>query len=188
MKIEIVKKLYLKKMKNSKEENIVELFIDNEIDLFSKYSIRKKDSVGNTNSKINNDIIDYLVNEVKIIPIKNRLKIYLKVVTKIINDNDLISKMIKNNVIEKITIINKRINKININSLLFALLGMLFIGVTQVLQFIEKRYSLNEFVIVMSWVFMWKAVDLMFFERAELMKEKGILLKIFFSEINIQKN
>ena len=186
MKIEMIEKIYLKKMKNSKDKSIVELYINNESDLFNKYSIYTKDGIVNNNPKINNDIIDYLIDETKMIPIKNGLKIYFKIVNKINWDDDFINKMIKNNILEKIIIIDKRIKKININSLVFAWVGMLFIGITHVLQFIEKRYSLNEFVIVMSWVFMWKAVDLMFFERTELIKEKGILLKIFFSEIIIQ--
>ena len=188
MKIELVRKLYLKKLKNSKEENIIELCINNKMDLFNKYSVCK---IGNVNSnclKISNDIIEYLIDEVKLTPIKNRLKISIIVVSNIINNKDFIRKMINNNIIEKITVINKKITKININSLLLALLGMSFIGITQIFQFIERRYSINEFVIVMSWVFLWKAVDLMFFERAELIKEKGLLLKILFSEISITEN
>ena len=188
MKIEIIEKLYSKKMKNSKDKSIVELYINNETDLFNKYSICKKDGIINGNSKINNDIIEYLINETKMIPNKNRLKICFKIINEINYDSDFVNKMIKNNIFEKIVIIDKKIKKININSFVFAWIGMIFIGITQILQFIERRYPLNEFIIVMSWVFMWKAVDLMFFERAELMKEKGILLKIFFSEIIIQEN
>jgi hypothetical protein len=30
---------------------------------------------------------------------------------------------------------------------------------------------------------MWKAVEIVFFERAKLIKEKAILLKIYYSEI-----
>jgi hypothetical protein len=63
--------------------------------------------------------------------------------------------------------------------------GMALIGSTQIFTIASRRYSLNEFIIVMSWVFMWKAVELIFFERGKLIKEKAVLLKIFFAEITV---
>ena len=175
MKIDLIRKLYTKKIKNSKDKSYIELYINNEADLFNKYSIYKKDAIMNNNLKINSEIIDYLINETKIMPIKNVLGINVKIAEKINCDTGSINKLIKDNIYEKITIIDRKIKKININSFILAWIGMMLIGITHIFHFFEQGYPLNEFIIVMSWVFMWKAVDLMFFERAELMKEKGIL-------------
>jgi len=77
---------------------------------------------------------------------------------------------------------NNKIKGINIKSFILIWIGMILISITQIFQFVERRYSLNELIIVMSWVFMWKAIDLIFFEKRELLKEKRNLLKIYFSE------
>ena len=66
--------------------------------------------------------------------------------------------------------------------------GMIIIGLTQIIPFIEKRYSLNELLIVMSWVFMWTAIDLIFFKRIELLREKKKYIKMYFSEIIVENN
>ena len=185
MKINILEKIYSRKIKNNKNKSVVELCINNEMDLCNKYSICDKNDIKNNNVRINNEIIDYLINEIKVVPHKNTFVINIKIFDKMDFEINFIKKLIKDSIDRKMLIINKKIKRVNIYSFILAWVGMMLIGITQIFQFIEKRYSLNQFIIVMSWVFMWKAVDLIFFERAEIIKEKGILLKIYYSDVTI---
>ena len=179
MKPSFFGKIIVKKIKLNKSS--VDLYINKEADFFNNFSTFGNNI--NNNAKINNEIINYIEAETRKINIRNALIISVKIVDEIKHDIKFIEKLIKEYAEGKIIILNKKIHKININAFVLALIGMMLIGITHIFQIFEKRYSLNEFIIVMSWVFMWKAVDLMFFEKAELMKEKGILLKIYYSDV-----
>ncbi|AEF85768.1 hypothetical protein TREPR_3686 [Treponema primitia ZAS-2] len=184
----IFEELMTKKLRHNVNKTKIKLCINNDMELYNHFtiSINEDKSISNNgNGKINNEIIDYLIIETGNVPLKNSLIIAMETFKKINETIEFIEKLIKENIKEKLYIINKRIRNINRNSFILILIGMVLIGITQIFQIMERRYSLNEFVIVMSWVFMWKAVELIFFERVKLMKEKAILLKIFYSEIII---
>jgi len=184
MKTLFLGKLLKRKMIHNKNRSVIELCINNEMELFNNYSLLKNNS--HNNPKISSDIMDYIKSETGNIDIKNALIISIKLADEIKFEIRYIEKLIRDCIDSKILILDKKIKKLNIHSFLLALTGMMLIGLTQIFHILEKRFSLHEFIIVMSWVFMWKAVDLMFFERAELMKEKGILAKIYFSEITLE--
>ena len=181
MKINIFEKRFAKRLKDNKNRSVIELCIKNEIDFYNDYSYLNNSI--NKNIKINNNIIHYLINETENIPLKNSLLICIRTLNTISQNSGFFEKLVKKNIHKKISTINKRIKKINIHSIVLALIGMLLIGMTQISNFVSKQFSLNEFIIVMSWVFMWKAVDLMFFEKTRILKKKRTLMKIYFSQI-----
>ena len=188
METGIIEKIFVKKMKQGKNRTIVELYLNNEMDLFAKFSYVNDANYFNKNSvKINNEIINYIITETENIPLRNNLAISIKYLYQVNYEVKFIEKIIKENINEKLSTINKEIKKLNLKSFVLAWIGMMLIGITQIFQIFERRYSINEFIIVMSWVFMWKAVDLIFFERVKLMKEKGTLLKIYCSEIFMER-
>jgi hypothetical protein len=176
--------IVIKKLKNDLNRNIIELCINNGNELYNHFSrLNNQNIQKNNNSKINNEIIDYLIKETEKFNQGNGIKIILRILEKQNIDINFVEKIIKENIDDKLTILNKKIKRTNKISLILIIIGMILIGITQVFQFFEKRYSFNELIIVMSWVFMWKAIELIFFERFKLMKEKRILIKIYYSEI-----
>ena len=184
MKTSIFEKRVIKKLKNAKNKSVINLYINNEIDLYNKYSYLNNDI--NNNPIINNDIIDYLTGETENISFKNSLLISIKTVNTIFLNSDIIEKLIKENIYKKLSIINRRIKRLNVYSVVLALIGMLLIGITQISEFLTKEFPVREFIIVMSWVFMWKAVDIIFFEKTGILKSKRVLMKIYFSEITLE--
>ena len=183
MKTNIFENSFIKKLKNYKDKYIIELCIENEKDLYNNFSyLNNKYS---DNVKINSDIIEYLIDEAENMPLKHSLMVSIKTTNAITQNVDFIEKIIKENIRCKLLIINKRIRRSNIHSLILALIGMFLIGITHIFGFITKQYSINEFIIVMSWVFMWKAVDLIFFEKAGMLKNRIVLAKIYFSELTM---
>ena len=109
--------------------------------------------------------------------------INIKVLDKKKDTINIFEKLLKKNMNEKIIKINNQIKKINRNAWILLFIGLFLISITQIFDISGKRYSVNEFIIVMSWVFMWKAVEIFFFERMKVVREKRKLLKIYYSEI-----
>jgi hypothetical protein len=167
----------------SLEATTVEVCIRHETDLYNPFSVL---NAVNDNAKINEAVIEYIVHETEKIPIENRLEIVIQSVEKVQNSVAFTEQRIKENVAEKIAAVSAGIRKACRNAILLATAGMVLIGSTQVFQLFEKRYALNEFIIVMSWVFMWKAVELFFFDRSKLMKKLGMLFKVYYSTLSIR--
>jgi hypothetical protein len=179
MKNNIFNKLVVKKLESDENRTEIKLCINNDTELYNSFS-----NIKNGYGKINDDVIDYLKNETEDIPKRHGVIITLELCEKTSEKMEIIEKLIKTKIEEKIRKVNEKVKKINRNSCILALLGMILIGATQVFQTLEKRYAFNELIIVMSWVFMWKAVELFFFERVSLIKEKAILMKIYYSKVN----
>ena len=182
----MLEKFIEEKIKQNKNKYVIELCINSEIDLFNCYTFLFNE-IKNENIKINEKIIDLLLEEVKDMPIGNSLIINVKLSDTVNCDINIIDKLIKDSIHSKIVTIRKKIKRLNLFSAFLAFFGMMLIGLTQVLNFFNKRFSINEFIIVMSWVFMWTAVDKFFFERPKLVKKMRKLLRIFYSEITLSK-
>ena len=163
-----------------KNISVIELCINDEKDLYNKFTV----SANNTsNKKINDKIIDYLMAETENTPIHDPLVISVKLFNKTDIEISRIEKMIKENITEKINSINKTLRRLRIYAIICTLIGMFLIGTIQFMHAVESRYPLNEFIIVMSWVFMWKAVEFMFFDKIKLRRDKRFFLKIYNAEI-----
>jgi hypothetical protein len=186
MKNGFFEKLAIKRLKNNQNKTKITLCINSFLDLYNRFSITNNGNIIDA-GKINIEVMDYIIMETENIPRENNLIISIKT-----NENGnekvtVIDNLIKRNIKEKIGKVNEKVRRTNRNAFILAFIGMILIGSTQIFQIFERRYSVNEFIIVMSWVFMWKAVEILFFERVKLIKEKAILLRIYFSEIIIEE-
>ena len=181
MKREILEKFLRKRQKDQKT---IEVFINSEKDLYDHFSYMKS-SRRDDKAKISEGLIKYLSAEAGKIQLKNPLKIIIRVPENLVSKTNPVRKLINASINEKLHKINKKVKRTNIFTFILALLGLLFIGSTQIIHLLERFYSLQEFVIVMSWVFMWKAVELFFFERIKIMRKKKILMQIYFAQIAI---
>jgi len=184
MKHGVLENIWLKNIKNKANKTKIEICLNNEMELYNRFSILDgEDVIKNENIKINNEIVDYIIMETEKIPKKNAVVINIKILNKTNDKIKIIEKLLKENINEKTMKIINQIKILNRNAWILLCIGLLLIGITQIFNISEKRYSINEFIIVMSWVFMWKAVEIFFFERIKLVKEKLKLLKIYYSEI-----
>jgi hypothetical protein len=184
-------KLVIKMPKYRGSKAKIKLYINDDKEIYNKFSILtdgNRNILENDNGKVNNNnIIDYLKRETENIPGRNNLSIIIEMAEKVETKIEFVEKLIKETVKEEILINSKKIKRMNRNSFILTIIGMILIGITQILPIMEKRYSINEFIIVMSWVFMWKAVELIFFERIKLIAEIKILVKILYSEIKMEE-
>lgn len=65
-------------------------------------------------------------------------------------------------------------------------IGIFLIAITQIFQIFKDRYAFNELVIIISWVFIWKSVELFFFERIKLLHKIVNFAKIYYSDKKIK--
>ena len=166
-----------------RNKSIIELYINDEKDLYNKFTVSGKNKPPALHTKINDEIIDLIIAETENTPNKNSLAITINLCCQMNSEINAIEKMIKENIARRIDSINWTFKKYNIFIVISAFIGMFLIGVTQFLEVTERRFPLKEFIVVMSWVFMWKAVELIFFDKMKLRRKKRILLKIYHSEI-----
>ena len=174
-----------KHIQSNKSKSIIELCINSNDDFYNHFStINNGNILNDPNLKISDEVVNYLIEEVKSIPKKNSIIINFKLTNKVNCEIEVIKNILKNNISCRILSTNNLIKKINISSIFMIFIGILLIGITQ---FIHKTHSFNELIVVMSWVFMWKAIDFMFFEKSKLRRELFILKKIYFSSISETK-
>ena len=69
-----------------------------------------------------------------------------------------------------------------IASIAFLLVGILFIGLSILLESLQRVLWLN-IVIIVSWVFTWAAVEKWFFDRRSLRKKRRRILQILSAKI-----
>jgi sRNA-binding carbon storage regulator CsrA len=177
-------KVAVKRIKSNPRKTLIDLCINSENELYNHFS--KLDNViiaKADNAKINNEIIEYLIMETEKIDQRDSLKIGVKAPEKQDVAVEQIERLIKENINEKLSSLNGKIRRTNSIAFILIFIGMALVGVTQIFQVFENRYSFNEFIIVMGWVFMWKAIELLIFDRFKLIKEKAILMKIYYSKI-----
>jgi len=178
----IVKKYAVNRLRKNLNRTAIELCINNKMELYDHFSVLKESDYYCA-GKINREIVDYLINGTDTIPRKNALTVSVRAPENSSCDIALVEKLIKDAARDKMLAARKKIKKETRNSVVLAFFGMLLIGLTQIFHFLDQRISFHEFIIVMSWVFMWKAVELWFFERTKLIKENRTLMKIHYAEV-----
>jgi hypothetical protein len=183
-------KLFKYRQKKAKDMSTINLCINAETQIFNKFTMFDKEIAEinwNIITRIDNELIEYLKNEVVNVPIKNNIKVDIYVKQKMVNKVSDIENLIKENIQLKINQLDTKIKNIIMQSLIFILIGLILIGIAEYSKFIVNTVLHKELVIVMSWVFMWKAIELIYFERRKLKKEKFKLLKMCFCEYKIKK-
>lgn len=71
-------------------------------------------------------------------------------------------------------------------SALLMIFGVLAMGTASLLsQLAFNAYSLHEILVITSWVFIWAAVEMFFFDRRKLKNRKHRLQRIYFAEFSV---
>jgi hypothetical protein len=188
-------KIFEKFLKNKTKNNpknvkIITLCINKETQIFNRFTMFDEE-IAEINAlnitRIDNDLIEYLMNEVENIPLRDNIRINIRVKKDMVNKVTAIEKLIKDDVKLKIDLLNKDIKKLQRNSFILALFGMVSIASTQFSQLFENTFAFRELVIVMGWVFMWNAIELFFLDRVKKNRNKIKLVKMYYSECRIVK-
>lgn len=154
------------------------LCIINEHDLYDKYTLFDDENTLDGNRQINSGIIDYLQDKAQYVSAKTKLKITIQ--TRLPVSIDHIDDLIKAAIKQKLLRLKIKLKKINLHSILLALTGLVSVSFTHMV--FKSTFALHELFIVIGWVFIWRAIEIIFFDRLELASIKAGLLKIHNAE------
>jgi len=158
----------------------VRLHINNESDLYNKFSlgICDDEGEGSVNPEINPELIDYLQKKAFDMPRIYGIKIELRVKGKSSQELAEIRELIKTEIRKKIFRTNVALFRMRRQSVILVLGAFVPLTVQHFFSQFIQRYALTEFFLVVAWVFMWKAVELFFFDHKDTAKERTALRRI----------
>ena len=160
----------------------ITLFIKDESEIIEPHSSRKSGS----DAIINPEIVEYLESRVNSIPFDKKLTVEIEYGAKMPDDPLLPEKLIKKELKTTITASLHRNRRIMAGSLLLALAGIGILAFINKFPYINDIYAFNELFVVISWVFIWRFVEMFFFERTKLQFRRMKLFQIFFAEYRIK--
>ena len=169
------------------QKKTVRLFINDERDLYGKFSagLNSGNAAAAPDGEINAEIIEYLQREVIDLPAFCSVNFEIRVKGKSGEELAGIKELIHTELNRKIFRAGLNLVKMKHQSILLALGAVLPLTAQQIFAQFITRYALKEFFLVMAWVFMWKAVELFFFERNKISREKKTLKRILACDFTV---
>ncbi|MCL2880132.1 MAG: hypothetical protein FWF29_07800 [Treponema sp.] len=167
----------------SSDHGHILLFIKEEGDIIEPHSSAKPDG----GAIINPAIIEYLETRVHNIRHNSKVTIEIEYGGKIPDDPLLPEKLIKKELKTTILVSSKQNRSILIGSLLLALAGIGILAFIGKFPSLNHLYAFNELFVVVSWVFIWRFVEMFFFDRTKLRFRRMKLLQIFSAEYRIKE-
>ena len=166
------------------EDEILTLCINNEKELYNKFSFFSDEPIDSNihELEINDEVINYLEKQLYHVPPFFPVKVELRLKQASEEKFNHIEKTIKLAIQEKLFDIEINLAKMRRNSVLLIIGGVIPLSITQIFSTLTTRYALSELFLVMTWVFMWKAVELIFFNRPDLTRRKSRLRRLLKAE------
>jgi hypothetical protein len=165
---------------NMARETIIRLFINDERDLYEKFSFYSEGSniISAGTAKINDEVIGFLAKETESTPLHSEFIVQVRMREKTETGQRAAEDSIKNAVFNELKKTETSLKKIMKKSVILVFAGIFPLALQQILSVTAPRFVLKEFLLVMAWVFMWKAIELLFFERPQYIKRKIRLRKL----------
>ena len=141
-----------------KTNSIINININSASDIISPYSEDNK-------VVINSEFATFLDNSVKDVSPKNDLSIAISAK----NCNiDLVSTAIKNYYYNECIDTERKLKRNLVASIITLIIGLIALSSTIILNAVNTPIIIGSSLDIFAWVFMWEAIDLFFFRRAEL--------------------
>jgi hypothetical protein len=165
----------------------INLCISSLEELYEPYSglFDKTNVSGNNMGQINSNLIDYLIKQITGRPKKEGCKITIKTSNPLIKELDVIND-IKNTIDYRIISLDKKIRNSILGTIVLIPLGVLFCFGSHIFPEMISKYSLQELLVITSWVFICRAVELFFFDSLKYSFEKIKYKKLYIAEYNYE--
>ncbi|QQO10028.1 hypothetical protein [Breznakiella homolactica] len=165
--------------------NTIKLNLADETQIFDPFSISPKGflSISGTaadeNLRINNEIIEYLKREIEYIPIINNLSIEIEMPPQ---KTEILKQLINKKLRREIDNLLKENKRKKRTAGILTFFGLAVFSIYTIVPYFRDRAALNELFVIMSWVLIWRAVELFFFERAGNNLKRRRLLQIYSAD------
>lgn len=155
----------------------IDLEIQKESDIYQKYTMLFR-------KRISQEIMNYLEEATKYVPLYKPVKINVTLPNQSISEELLkqIELMVERSLARRIIDLNIIIKDIILKSFLMIIFGLISMVVNILLDTYFSIYMLEEVFMIASWVFIWKAVEGLFFDRRKTHISKLKLLQIYSAD------
>jgi len=162
-------------LKNTKTELTLRLTKSDEI--YEKYS-------NHQDKQISHEILDYIEDQAKYVPVYSQLTINVETeeyeAVKIEDVRDAVKNHLRVGIIEKQIEMAKNSKEF----IALLVLGVTSFGIKAIINKYVSNISINEILLIVAWVFIWRAVETIYFERKKIRKDKLKLIQLYMANYN----
>ena len=168
---------------NDNDDVIIQIGLKNVEDFFNPYSYKDYELV-------NTELLDFIYTNEKTIPISESITLEINTECPVNKDDQQrIKETLKRQHAEDVIVVNKKLKQNFLSGIINFLLGVLILAGTLFLEnneFFMSNVLINTLMII-AWVFVWKAIEQLFIERVRL---KNLLIRnyrLMNAKVNIQQ-
>lgn len=168
---------------NDNDDVIIQIGLKNVEDFFNPYSYKDYELV-------NTELLDFIYTNEKTIPISESITLEINAECPVNKDDQQrIKETLKRQHAEDVIVVNKKLKQNFLSGIINFLLGVLILAGTLFLEnneFFMSNVLINTLMII-AWVFVWKAIEQLFIERVRL---KNLLIRnyrLMNAKVNIQQ-
>jgi hypothetical protein len=162
------------KNKLQSQDNKVKLVLTEDSNICSRFCA--------TGTVVDEEIIEYLERAIEDIPIKYPVDILVSAAHKGPGLIGQLKELVNIHVYSRLLAAKHDLKRNGLISLVLAIVGLLMLGLQA---FFSSRFDIpmsNEFLLIISWVFLWKAVETYFFDRQKKRLAYFKLMQLYMAE------
>lgn len=165
-------------MLDSNDNAVISINAPKQEQIFSEYDY-------DSGEDLNQELSDFIINKAKFVPINKEIK--LKLYTEKITDKGNIENAIKNNFKKKYIETQNEIKKNTLFAFAMFIVGLFSLAILLLMHRFFYNVYTEVILEIVTWVFIWEAVDAFFLKRLGLKREATIYLKLYLAEMKVIK-
>ncbi len=160
---------------------IIEVGLKNAEDFYLPYSYRSYEFM-------NPEIEEYLDMCEASIPPNEELSIDIYTETDTdIEEKKRIRKTVKRHHAEQLVVVKKKLKSNLLEGLIFCLIGFVLLFIEAVLYSLVENMYLDTIMAVVGWLFLWDGLEVLLYERKDLLVEKRAAIRFFNAKVHVRK-
>jgi len=156
-------------------KTIIDVQVENENDIYSSYNYERQDM-------LNPDFAEFLWHKAKLTPVSDEFQI--NIYTKTPLEQDEVQSAIKNYYKTEYIETKTDIKRTSVFALITCFLGLVAILALIMVQQLNS-YIVNTIIEIAAWVFVWEAVDSIFFKKMKYKNHCIKIQKLYKAEVEI---
>ena len=134
---------------------------------------------------VRRELLEYIEKEAWAIPLSTRIRIEFELKKGVSSTAEVIAELIRQDLRERIQGLRETMRRLMRRSLWLTLVGILIFAVETIMPQWSNPGAIHEMLIIMCWVFIWKAVESFFFERRSAMLERMRLVHLYMADYGV---
>jgi hypothetical protein len=159
----------------------IRLMLSSEMEMYSRFSFASR-------QRINREIMDYIEDQVRNIPLYQPLKIVVKYVSgKAERNLNILEQMYRRYVMHKMIDLEHDLRRNRRLIIIMLVFGLVSLAILYAITNIIDLFPVTQLLIIVSWVFIWKAAEGYFFDRKILLDRKFKFIQLYLAIFEEEK-